>query len=659
MNINLIEEGTIVQVYAPTQDYSEEDIEAFYEDISKVIQDNRQSKYNIIMGDFNAKIGTKKPDEMFPCMGQFGIGSKNERGNRLIEFALQENLIIANTLFKKPQFRYWTWKSPNGSITNQIDFVLVSQRGIIQNCEVITKVDIGSDHRMVRARISINKKLARLKTIKRTKPMMINNQRLLENKEEFQLNIRNRFEILRGKETEVDERCIEINNIIKEEATKLAKRDKETGKQDPTQEDIEIHTLDKRRKTLRNKDKLHVSQYERIELCETSKLVKKKRRQRQRRRRSEKIESIIKKGRGPKQIDKNNNKSKLYSMKKQNGEKTTDRIEILEICADFYKDLYSSKTEMGEDTNRPSSDESDIPPIIHSEVQTAINQMKRNKAPGIDQLTTDIIILGGEEVIQEMVTLFNDILKEKRIPKEWKEAKVILLFKKGDKNEVKNYRPISLLSHMYKIFIRVLNNRIERVLDENQTREQAGFRKGYSTMDHMQAINQIIEKTNEYNLPLCIGFVDFEKAFDSIEHPAMFRSLRNIGINETYINILEDIYTDATAKIHLDSEISTEIKIARGVRQGDPLSPKLFNATLEEVFKNAEMEEEGIIIDGESLSNLRFADDVAIFSKSLESLERQLNKLHQECNRVGLKMHKGKSKFMINIDSKVEIKIQK
>ena len=151
----------------------------------------------------------------------------------------------------------------------------------------------------------------------------------------------------------------------------------------------------------------------------------------------------------------------------------------------------------------------------------------------------------------------------------------------------------------------------------------------------MQAINQIIEKTNEYNLPLCIGFVDFEKAFDSIEHPAMFRSLRNIGINETYINILEDIYTDATAKIHLDSEISTEIKIARGVRQGDPLSPKLFNATLEEVFKNAEMEEEGIVIDGESLSNLTFADDVAIFSKSIESLERQLNKLHQECNRVG------------------------
>ena len=101
MNINLIEEGTIVQVYAPTQDYSEEDIEAFYEDISKVIQDNRQSKYNIIMGDFNAKIGTKKPDEMFPCMGQFGICSKNERGNRLIEFALYiyKKISLLRTLY--------------------------------------------------------------------------------------------------------------------------------------------------------------------------------------------------------------------------------------------------------------------------------------------------------------------------------------------------------------------------------------------------------------------------------------------------------------------------------------------------------------------------------------------------------------------------------
>ena len=101
---------------------------------------------------------------------------------------------------------------------------------------------------------------------------------------------------------------------------------------------------------------------------------------------------------------------------------------------------------------------------------------------------------------------------------------------------------------MYKLFTRVLQKRMEQTLDANQPREQAGFRKGYSTTDHLQSINQVIEKCNEFNLPLCIAYIDYEKAFDSVEHAIIFKALRNIGINETYINIIEDIYTDATAK---------------------------------------------------------------------------------------------------------------
>ena len=126
---------------------------------------------------------------------------------------------------------------------------------------------------------------------------------------------------------------------------------------------------------------------------------------------------------------------------------------------------------------------------------------------------------------------------------------------------------------------------MERVLDENQAREQAGFRKGYSTVDHLQTINRLIEKFNEFNRPLCIGYIDYEKAFDSIEHKAIFKALRSIGINETYITILEDTYTGATARVHMDSEVSEEIPILRGVRQGDPIFPKLFTATIQEVFK--------------------------------------------------------------------------
>ena len=99
-----------------------------------------------------------------------------------------------------------------------------------------------------------------------------------------------------------------------------------------------------------------------------------------------------------------------------------------------------------------------------------------------------------------------------------------------------------------------------------KTNQQAGFRKGYSTIDHLQTINQLIEKCNEFNRHLCIGYTDYEQAFDSMEHKAIFKALRSIGINETYITILEDTYTGPTARVHMYSQVSEEIPILRGVR---------------------------------------------------------------------------------------------
>ena len=139
-------------------------------------------------------------------------------------------------------------------------------------------------------------------------------------------------------------------------------------------------------------------------------------------------------------------------------------------------------------------------------------------------------------------SIFNNILKTKQIPDSWHETKIVILFKKGDLKDIKNYRPISLLSHSYKIFTRLLQTRIERTLDENQPREQAGFRKGYATTDRLQALNQVIMKSDEYNLPLCIGFIDYEKAFDTVEHFAIFEVLRKTNIDKTSITFYK-IYT--------------------------------------------------------------------------------------------------------------------
>ena len=192
-----------------------------------------------------------------------------------------------------------------------------------------------------------------------------------------------------------------------------------------------------------------------------------------------------------------------------------------------------------------------------------------------------------------------------------------------------------------------MQTRIERTLDENQPREQAGFRKGCSTTDHLQALNQLIEKSNEYNLPLCIGFIDYEKAFDTVEHVAVFEALRKTNVNETYKNILQSIYNQATARVDLGKLVSDEFPIYRGARQGDPLSPKLFTAVMEEVFKKGGISK-GINVDGENLTNLQFADNVALFNETTKQMEKHLNSLNSESLKVGLKIHKGKIKYMTN-----------
>ncbi|GFO49211.1 endonuclease-reverse transcriptase [Plakobranchus ocellatus] len=116
------------------------------------------------MGDFNAKIEKKDKHSDTQSMGPFGTGEKIVRKERLINFAEERNLIIANTLFQKPEKRMWIGESPDGTIRNQNDFIMTSGRKMSKDCGVITNIDTGSDHRMVRARIVINSRLEKRQT---------------------------------------------------------------------------------------------------------------------------------------------------------------------------------------------------------------------------------------------------------------------------------------------------------------------------------------------------------------------------------------------------------------------------------------------------------------------------------------------------------------
>ena len=321
MDLNLQGQDTvtIIMTYAPTSSSSEDEIESHYEVIQKAYTDSK-SRYKILLGDFNAKIGIKDKEETYQSIGPYGIGIRNDRGERLIEFAEEHKLVIANTLFKKAPNRYWTWESPGAIAKNMIDFALSNKREIVTDCGVITMADKGSDHRMIRIKIKINKKLARVKSMKRPKPINIDAHKLLASAKTFQIKLKNRFEAL--KEIDAGTFC----DIMTEEANELA-GSKETQTKIETIEDIEIRELDDRRKKLRNKD--NKSTIENIEYAELKKTVKKKRRTRARRKRKEHIEKILESGRGPKEVFKTSKKKVINEMKNEKGEVVTSREEVL------------------------------------------------------------------------------------------------------------------------------------------------------------------------------------------------------------------------------------------------------------------------------------------------------------------------------------------
>ena len=127
---------------------------------------------------------------------------------------------------------------------------------------------------------------------------------------------------------------------------------------------------------------------------------------------------------------------------------------------------------------------------------------------------------------------------------------------------------------------------------------------------------------------------------------AILTSLQEQGIEDVYIEILNDIYTDSSVTVHLHKE-SEKIRIKRGVRQGDTISPKLFTATLESIFRRLNWENKGVKIDGEFLSNLRFADDIFLCTETPQELQQMLQELSDESRQMGPKMNITKTKVMV------------
>ncbi|BFY97740.1 hypothetical protein BsWGS_00780 [Bradybaena similaris] len=292
----------------------------------------------------------------------------------------------------------------------------------------------------------------------------------------------------------------------------------------------------------------------------------------------------------------------------------------------------------------PASDEN----FTIAEIKYSITKLRNNKAAGEDDITGEMLKAADDNTLHHLLTFFNEIWQSESPPKEWKNGIIIKLTKKGDLTDCNNWRGITLLSIPSKMFCSMLLERLKKSVDEILREEQAGFRPHRSCTDQIFTLRTIIEESAELRSPLVINFIDFQKAFDSVHRPSLWKILEIYGFPAKYINIINAFYTDSACCVKTENGNSDWFPVNTGVKQGCVMSPMLFGIAIDWVMRKSTSEiQQGIKwIGNEILEDLDFADDVALLSKSHPDAQEKMNRLQHFSEQIGLQINTAKTKIL-------------
>ena len=292
--------------------------------------------------------------------------------------------------------------------------------------------------------------------------------------------------------------------------------------------------------------------------------------------------------------------------------------------------------------------------ILVEEVQSAIKHLKNNKAPGLDNIHAEFLKHGGEELVKKLTVICNTIWENEIVPDDWQKGSIIKLPKKGDLSICDNWRGITLLSVPGKILNYILLTRLKNSLDSLLRENQAGFRNGRSCSEQIFTTRQLIEQSIEWQSNLVLNFIDFKKAFDSVHRESLWKILELYGIPQKFKNIIKAQYVGCKCCIKTEEGYSEFFDIRSGVRQGCILSPFLFIILVDFMMRKATKDDtHGIKWSTHSkLSDLDFADDIALIDTSIPSMQELTNNVISVGNQIGLRINVDKTEYMlVNIDN--------
>ena len=334
------------------------------------------------------------------------------------------------------------------------------------------------------------------------------------------------------------------------------------------------------------------------------------------------------------------------------------RKEIAAELDAFYKDLYSTKMHNTGDWFNDTSRKIEVDkrastydtPFNTNEYFRALRQMSNNKAPGDDGLSVKFYKTFWNDLKQSFTECMNENLRKQEMTSSQKRSIIKLIEKKNkDRALIKNWRPISLINVDSKILSKAIANRLCLYLDRLIGGEQKAFVKGRLMNDNVANILTATDYMLKHNIKGGMLSVDFQKAFDSVEHASVWKALKAKGFSNFLIDATRTLYAKANSKVINFGFTGSEIKIERSCRQGDCVSPYLFIIVLEFLLERLRNRLQGIEIrEEEKICVFAFADDLVCIVRNKEELIKVKDILNSFGQATGLKINAAKS-YLLNL----------
>ena len=353
----------------------------------------------------------------------------------------------------------------------------------------------------------------------------------------------------------------------------------------------------------------------------------------------------------------------------QNEQVLSSQDEVLNAFEVFYKDICSVKQNSNYDENFRQMTESKFEnlkattshhyeqitdsEITDDELNSIISSLKSMKAPGWDGVQNEHVIYGGIALKRVMLKLFNSILLLEAVPDSWKKGLIIPIYKGHRKNrsDINSYRPVTLLNTFYKMYERILQNRIHNFLRLNDIRfpnpQQQGFQKKLSCVSTVFSLQETIQYNIDQGSCTYVAFLDIKKAFDTVWHHAMLVKLYELGICGKAWRIICLFYENMLSAVSINRQQSNWFHVEQGVRQGGVLSTFLYLVYNDDLLTELEKSNKGCKIGSIDCCCPTYVDDGVLVANSLRNLQILVNIAYAHSCKYHYEFHADKSCVVI------------